>query len=98
MGKAVCFIWASVCVYIYVCVIVYVCVCVHSKPFPLLIGPPPPGHLSSGGDRKLALLEDLFRKFPSMPVNVEIKELNCGLIQKVGMFSWFSWSRRYQEG
>uniref|UniRef100_A0A8C5B2Y2 Glycerophosphodiester phosphodiesterase domain containing 3a n=1 Tax=Gadus morhua TaxID=8049 RepID=A0A8C5B2Y2_GADMO len=37
----------------------------------------------SGADRKFALLEDLFRKFPRMPVNVEIKELNCRLIQKV---------------
>ncbi|CAL8310604.1 unnamed protein product [Arctogadus glacialis] len=41
------------------------------------------GQFSSGADRKFALLEDLFRKFPRMPVNVEIKELNCRLIQKV---------------
>uniref|UniRef100_A0A8C4Z9G9 Glycerophosphodiester phosphodiesterase domain containing 3a n=1 Tax=Gadus morhua TaxID=8049 RepID=A0A8C4Z9G9_GADMO len=40
------------------------------------------GQVSSGADRKFALLEDLFRKFPRMPVNVEIKELNCRLIQK----------------
>uniref|UniRef100_A0A667YHE2 Glycerophosphodiester phosphodiesterase domain containing 3a n=1 Tax=Myripristis murdjan TaxID=586833 RepID=A0A667YHE2_9TELE len=37
----------------------------------------------SGADRKFALLEDLFRKFPDVPVNIEIKENNCLLIQKV---------------
>ncbi|CAL8275091.1 unnamed protein product [Lota lota] len=41
------------------------------------------GHFSSGADRKLALLEDVFRKFPRMPVNIEIKEMNCRLIEKV---------------
>uniref|UniRef100_A0A667YQ02 Glycerophosphodiester phosphodiesterase domain containing 3a n=1 Tax=Myripristis murdjan TaxID=586833 RepID=A0A667YQ02_9TELE len=39
--------------------------------------------LSLGADRKFALLEDLFRKFPDVPVNIEIKENNCLLIQKV---------------
>ena len=34
-------------------------------------------------DRKFALLEDVFRKFPDMPVNIEIKEMNCRLIEKV---------------
>ncbi|XP_029914113.1 lysophospholipase D GDPD3a [Myripristis murdjan] len=41
------------------------------------------GRYSSGADRKFALLEDLFRKFPDVPVNIEIKENNCLLIQKV---------------
>ncbi|KAG7266683.1 hypothetical protein CRUP_038071 [Coryphaenoides rupestris] len=41
------------------------------------------GHFSSGADRKFALLEDVFRKFPDMPVNIEIKEMNCRLIEKV---------------
>uniref|UniRef100_A0A667Y9H8 Glycerophosphodiester phosphodiesterase domain containing 3a n=1 Tax=Myripristis murdjan TaxID=586833 RepID=A0A667Y9H8_9TELE len=40
------------------------------------------GRYSSGADRKFALLEDLFRKFPDVPVNIEIKENNCLLIQK----------------
>uniref|UniRef100_A0A3Q3WMT6 GP-PDE domain-containing protein n=1 Tax=Mola mola TaxID=94237 RepID=A0A3Q3WMT6_MOLML len=44
---------------------------------------PPAGHYSSGSDRKFALLEDLFRKFPNMPVSIEIKENNSQLIKKV---------------
>lgn len=41
------------------------------------------GRYSSGADRKFALLEDLFRKFPKMPVSIEIKENNHQLIEKV---------------
>nr|XP_046270800.1 lysophospholipase D GDPD3a [Scatophagus argus] len=41
------------------------------------------GHYSTGSDRKFALLEDLFRKFPQMPVSIEIKENNSQLIEKV---------------
>ncbi|XP_022612661.1 glycerophosphodiester phosphodiesterase domain-containing protein 3-like isoform X2 [Seriola dumerili] len=41
------------------------------------------GHYSSGADRKLALLEDVFRKFPEIPVSLEIKEYNHKLIEKV---------------
>ncbi|XP_076609204.1 lysophospholipase D GDPD3a [Chaetodon auriga] len=41
------------------------------------------GRYSSGEDRKFALLEDLFRKFPKMPVSIEIKENNRQLIEKV---------------
>ncbi|XP_039971479.1 lysophospholipase D GDPD3a [Xiphias gladius] len=41
------------------------------------------GHYSSGADRKFALLEDVFRKFPKMPVSIEIKENNHQLIKKV---------------
>ncbi|XP_038553023.1 lysophospholipase D GDPD3a [Micropterus salmoides] len=41
------------------------------------------GRYSSGADRKFALLEDVFRKFPEMPVSVEIKENNKQLIEKV---------------
>ncbi|XP_035510290.1 lysophospholipase D GDPD3a [Morone saxatilis] len=41
------------------------------------------GRYSSGADRKFALLEDVFRKFPEMPVSVEIKENNHQLIEKV---------------
>ncbi|XP_029944532.1 lysophospholipase D GDPD3a [Salarias fasciatus] len=41
------------------------------------------GRYSSGTDRKFALLEDLFRKFPEMPVSIEIKENNHQLIEKV---------------
>ncbi|XP_041812905.1 lysophospholipase D GDPD3a [Chelmon rostratus] len=41
------------------------------------------GRYSSGVDRKFALLEDVFRKFPKMPVSIEIKENNHQLIEKV---------------
>lgn len=41
------------------------------------------GRFSSGADRKFALLEDLFRKFPEIPVSIEIKENNSDLIEKV---------------
>lgn len=41
------------------------------------------GHYSSGADREFALLEDLFRKFPEIPVSIEIKENNSQLIEKV---------------
>lgn len=41
------------------------------------------GRYSSGADRKFTLLEDLFRKFPEMPVSIEIKENNHELIEKV---------------
>ncbi|KAM3864310.1 lysophospholipase D GDPD3a [Diretmus argenteus] len=41
------------------------------------------GRYSSGADRKFALLEDVFRKFPATPVNIELKEKNILLIEKV---------------
>ncbi|XP_075879891.1 lysophospholipase D GDPD3a isoform X1 [Nelusetta ayraudi] len=41
------------------------------------------GRYSTGADRKFALLEDLFKKFPAMPVSVEIKENNRELIEKI---------------
>ncbi|XP_056264138.1 lysophospholipase D GDPD3a isoform X1 [Pseudoliparis swirei] len=41
------------------------------------------GRYSSGADRKFALLEDVFRKFPETPVSVEIKENNIQLMEKV---------------
>ncbi|KAI1896336.1 hypothetical protein AGOR_G00093750 [Albula goreensis] len=41
------------------------------------------GHYSMGKDRKIILLEDLFKKFPKIPVNIEIKEDNSALIAKV---------------
>uniref|UniRef100_A0A674MD88 Glycerophosphodiester phosphodiesterase domain containing 3a n=1 Tax=Takifugu rubripes TaxID=31033 RepID=A0A674MD88_TAKRU len=37
---------------------------------------------STGRDRKIALLEDVFRKFPHIPVSIEIKENNMQLIEK----------------
>uniref|UniRef100_A0A673GEA4 Glycerophosphodiester phosphodiesterase domain-containing protein 3-like n=1 Tax=Sinocyclocheilus rhinocerous TaxID=307959 RepID=A0A673GEA4_9TELE len=40
------------------------------------------GHYSTGKDRKFVLLEDLFKKFPSMPMILEIKENNDLLIKK----------------
>lgn len=43
----------------------------------------PAGRYSTGRDRKIALLEDVFRKFPHIPVSVEIKENNTQLIEKV---------------
>ncbi|KAG9349994.1 hypothetical protein JZ751_026347 [Albula glossodonta] len=41
------------------------------------------GYYSMGKDRKIILLEDLFKKFPKIPVNIEIKEDNSALIAKV---------------
>ncbi|XP_072561175.1 lysophospholipase D GDPD3a isoform X2 [Paramormyrops kingsleyae] len=41
------------------------------------------GYFSTGTDRKFALLEDVFRSFPKMPINIEIKEDNDQLIKKV---------------
>ncbi|KAM9457315.1 lysophospholipase D GDPD3a [Clarias gariepinus] len=41
------------------------------------------GHYGTGSDRKFALLEDVFSKFPRIPVNIEVKETNMELIEKV---------------
>ncbi|XP_062387181.1 lysophospholipase D GDPD1 [Sardina pilchardus] len=41
------------------------------------------GHYSKGQDRKFALLEDVFQKFPRMPINIEVKENDDILIEKV---------------
>jgi hypothetical protein len=59
-----------------------------SSPFSLPSSPflpsiPTPGHYSTGTDRKFTLLEEVFRKFPKMPVNIEIKEDNSLLMEKV---------------
>lgn len=43
----------------------------------------PSGRYSSGTDRNFALLEDVFKKFPGMPVSIEIKENNNQLIKAV---------------
>lgn len=48
-----------------------------------LSGFPPAGRCSTGRDRKIALLEDVFRKFPQIPISIEIKENNMQLIEKV---------------
>ncbi|KAM9780479.1 lysophospholipase D GDPD3a [Neosynchiropus ocellatus] len=41
------------------------------------------GHYSRGADRKLALLEEVFQRFPHVPVSIEIKEVHLRLIEKV---------------
>ncbi|CAB1341363.1 unnamed protein product [Coregonus sp. 'balchen'] len=41
------------------------------------------GRYSTGTDRKFTLLEEVFRKFPKMPINIEIKEDNSLLMEKV---------------
>ncbi|KAB5555286.1 hypothetical protein PHYPO_G00031970 [Pangasianodon hypophthalmus] len=41
------------------------------------------GQFSTGKDRRIALLEDVFKKFPQMPINIEVKQNNDLLIQKV---------------
>uniref|UniRef100_A0A8C2I063 Glycerophosphodiester phosphodiesterase domain containing 3a n=1 Tax=Cyprinus carpio TaxID=7962 RepID=A0A8C2I063_CYPCA len=41
------------------------------------------GHFSTGSDRNLVLLEDVFRKFPHIAVNIEVKENNSLLIEKI---------------
>ncbi|XP_048373193.1 lysophospholipase D GDPD3 [Sphaerodactylus townsendi] len=42
-----------------------------------------PGRFSHGSDHRIARLEEVFQKFPGMPINIEIKEVNDRLIQKV---------------
>lgn len=42
-----------------------------------------PGHTSSGTDRRIPLLEEVFQRFPDKPVNVEVKEDSVELIRKV---------------
>ncbi|XP_040115171.1 lysophospholipase D GDPD3 isoform X1 [Oryx dammah] len=42
-----------------------------------------PGHFAHGADRHMVRLEDLFRRFPRMPMSVEVKERNEELIHKV---------------
>lgn len=63
----------------------YLCVCVrayvlHVLHLSRLL---PAGCYSTGRDRKISLLEDVFRKFPHIPVSIEIKENNMQLIEKV---------------
>ncbi|XP_062859642.1 lysophospholipase D GDPD1 [Trichomycterus rosablanca] len=41
------------------------------------------GHYSTGQDRRIVPLEDVFRMFPQMPINIEVKENNDLLIEKV---------------
>nr|XP_056719843.1 lysophospholipase D GDPD3 [Euleptes europaea] len=42
-----------------------------------------PGRYSHGSDHHIPRLEDVFQKFPGIPINIEIKEENDELIQKV---------------
>ncbi|KAM8962472.1 lysophospholipase D GDPD3 [Pelodytes ibericus] len=42
-----------------------------------------PGRVSSGSDHHIPLLEEVFQRFPDIPINVEIKEENEELIKKV---------------
>ncbi|KAH0626423.1 hypothetical protein JD844_001389 [Phrynosoma platyrhinos] len=42
-----------------------------------------PGSFSHGEDHKIPRLEEVFQKFPGVPINIEIKEDNDELIQKV---------------
>ncbi|KAL2101815.1 hypothetical protein ACEWY4_003576 [Coilia grayii] len=41
------------------------------------------GHYSTGEDRRFMLLEDVFKAFPKMPINIEVKEDNDELVEKV---------------
>ncbi|KAG8431212.1 hypothetical protein GDO86_019238 [Hymenochirus boettgeri] len=51
-----------------------------------------PGHFSSGKDRRIPRLEEVFQRFPNKPINVEIKEEDPELIKKVSELV-----RRYQR-
>ncbi|XP_071975633.1 lysophospholipase D GDPD3 [Engystomops pustulosus] len=42
-----------------------------------------PGHMSTGTDRRIPLLEEVFQRYPDKPINVEIKEDSDELIKKV---------------
>ncbi|XP_066486470.1 lysophospholipase D GDPD3 [Tiliqua scincoides] len=43
-----------------------------------------PGCYSHGEDHNIARLEDVFKKFPGIPINIEVKQNDDELIQKVG--------------
>ncbi|XP_025049741.1 glycogen synthase kinase-3 alpha-like, partial [Alligator sinensis] len=42
-----------------------------------------PGSFASGSDHRIARLEDIFQRFPGVPVNIEVKEDDDELISKV---------------
>ncbi|XP_018414597.1 PREDICTED: glycerophosphodiester phosphodiesterase domain-containing protein 1-like [Nanorana parkeri] len=42
-----------------------------------------PGHMSSGNDRQIPQLEEVFQRYPEMPINIEIKTDCDELIKKV---------------
>ncbi|XP_023600388.1 lysophospholipase D GDPD3 isoform X3 [Myotis lucifugus] len=42
-----------------------------------------PGHFAHGSDRHMVRLEDVFQRFPRMPMSVEVKEENEKLIHKI---------------
>ena len=44
------------------------------------------GQFSTGQDRKFALLEDVFKTFPTIPINIEVKVEDDTLIEKVNTF------------
>lgn len=48
------------------------------------------GSVSTGSDRNIALLDDVFRKFPHIAVNIEVKENNSMLIEKAREQSSYS--------
>ncbi|EHB11824.1 Glycerophosphodiester phosphodiesterase domain-containing protein 3 [Heterocephalus glaber] len=53
-----------------------------------------PGHFAHGSDRHMLRLEDLFQRFPQMPMSVEVKADNEELIHKVaGLVRQFGRSR-----
>lgn len=71
-------------------------ICPSSPGFPLpptrppLLSPRnPPGHFARGSDRHMVRLEDVFQRFPRMPMSVEVKEENEKLIHKVVL--WARW-------
>lgn len=42
-----------------------------------------PGHFAHGSDRHMVRLEDVFQRFPRIPVSLEVKEENEELINKI---------------
>ncbi|XP_075420829.1 lysophospholipase D GDPD3 isoform X1 [Tenrec ecaudatus] len=48
-----------------------------------LFPPPTPGHFATGSDRRMVTLEDVFQRFPRMPMIVEVKEEDEELIHKI---------------
>ncbi|XP_075420830.1 lysophospholipase D GDPD3 isoform X2 [Tenrec ecaudatus] len=42
-----------------------------------------PGHFATGSDRRMVTLEDVFQRFPRMPMIVEVKEEDEELIHKI---------------
>lgn len=56
-----------------------------------------PGHFAHGSDRHMVRLEDVFQRFPRIPVSLEVKEENEELINKVVLQAGVGAGRGWRE-